>query len=145
MTKKSKILKLLKVVQKRLNVISKGNLHHLAKFQISWPSFTVILGNFQKLEQDENFLEQDMRTTFKFYELKWFGRLDISNSEWLRVKLSWIDDMMTRDDKKSKILKLLRIVQKRLNMISKGILHHLTEFYGHFREFSKNWNKLRIF
>ena len=38
------------------------------------------------------------------------------------MKLSWIDDMMTRDDvltkKKSKILKLLKIVQKRLNMIS---------------------------
>ena len=51
-----------KIVQKRLNMISKGILHHLAKFQISWPSFTVILGNCQKLEQDENFLEQDMRT-----------------------------------------------------------------------------------
>ena len=66
--KKSKILKLLQIVQKRLNIISKGILHHLAKFQIIWPSFTVILGHFQKLEQDENFLEQDMRTvrtTFK--------------------------------------------------------------------------------
>ena len=66
--KKSNFFKLLKIVQKRLNMISKGIVHHLAKFQISWPSFTVILGNFQKLEQDENFLEQDMRTvrtTFK--------------------------------------------------------------------------------
>ena len=62
MKKKSKILKLLKIVQKRLNMIFKGILNHLAKFQISWPSFTVILGNFQKLEQDWNFLEQDMRT-----------------------------------------------------------------------------------
>ena len=62
MTKNPKILKLLKIVQKRLNMIFKGILHHLAKFQISWPSFTVILGNFQKLEQDGNFLEQDMRT-----------------------------------------------------------------------------------
>ena len=62
MTKKSKILKMYKIVQKRLNMISKGIIHHLAKFQIIWPSFTVILGNFQKLEQDENFLEQDMRT-----------------------------------------------------------------------------------
>ena len=43
-------------------MIFKGILHHLEKFQISWPSFTVILGNFQKLEQDKNFLEQDMRT-----------------------------------------------------------------------------------
>ena len=41
------------------NMISKGIIHHLAKFLISWPSFTIILGNFQKLEQDENFLEQD--------------------------------------------------------------------------------------
>ena len=36
------------------------------------------------------------------------------------VKLSWIDDMMTRDDvlmtKKSKFFKLLKIVQKRLNI-----------------------------
>ena len=39
-------------------MISKGILHHLAKFQINLPSFTVIEGNFQKLEQDENFLEQ---------------------------------------------------------------------------------------
>ena len=66
-------------------MISKGILHHLAKFQINWPSFTVILGNFQKLKQDENFLEQDMRTvrtTLKMvmYELKWFVRLDISKS-----------------------------------------------------------------
>ena len=60
--KKSKFLKLLKIVQKRLNMISKDILHYLAKFQISWPSFTVILGNFEKLEQDENFLEQDIRT-----------------------------------------------------------------------------------
>ena len=37
----------------------KAILHHLAKFQISWLSFTVILGDFQKLEQEENFLEQD--------------------------------------------------------------------------------------
>ena len=64
-------------------MISKGILHHLAEFQISWPSFKVILGNFQKLEQDENFLEQDMRTVrtarlkWYFYELKWFGKLDI--------------------------------------------------------------------
>ena len=61
-------LKLLKIVQKLLNTISKGILHHLAKLQISWPSFTVILENFQKLKRDENFLEQDMRTvrtTFK--------------------------------------------------------------------------------
>ena len=43
-------------------MISNDILHHLAKFQISWLSFRVILGNFQKLEQDENFLEQDMRT-----------------------------------------------------------------------------------
>ena len=43
-------------------MIFKGILHHLAKFQISWPSFTIILGNFQKLEQDGNFLEQDIRT-----------------------------------------------------------------------------------
>ena len=48
--KKSKILKLLQIVQKRLNIISKGILHHLAKFQIIWPSFTVILGHFQKLD-----------------------------------------------------------------------------------------------
>ena len=65
--------KLLKITQTRLNMISKGILHHLAKFLISWLSFTVILGNFQKLEQDENFLEQNMRivrTMFKmfFYE-----------------------------------------------------------------------------
>ena len=46
MTKKIDILKLLKIVQKRSNMISKGILHDLAKFQISWPSFTVILGNF---------------------------------------------------------------------------------------------------
>ena len=57
--KKSKILKLLKIVQKRSNMISKGIIHHSAKFQISWSSFTVIQGNFQKLEQDENFLNQD--------------------------------------------------------------------------------------
>ena len=48
------------------------------------------------------------------------------------MELSWIDDMMTRDDvvmtKISKILKLLKIVQKRLNMISKAILHHLAKF-----------------
>ena len=62
MTKKFKMLNLLNIVQKRLNMISKGILHHLAKFQINWSSFTVILGNFQKLEQEENFLEQDMRT-----------------------------------------------------------------------------------
>ena len=71
--KKSKILKLLKIVQKRMNMIFKGILHHLAKFQISWPSFTVILGKFQKLEQDGNFLEQDMRTvrtTFKMVILR---------------------------------------------------------------------------
>ena len=71
--KKSKFLKLLKIAQKRLNMISKGILHHLAKFQISWPSFTVILGYFQKLEQDENFLEQDIRTvrtTFKMVILQ---------------------------------------------------------------------------
>ena len=79
--KKSKILKLFKIVQKRLNVISKGILHHLAKFQINWPTFTVILGNFQKLEQDENFLEQGMRTvrtTFKMVILRvkmvWYVR-----------------------------------------------------------------------
>ena len=54
--------KLLKIVQKRLNMIFKGILHHLTKFQISWPNFRVILGNFQKLEQEKNFLEQDMRT-----------------------------------------------------------------------------------
>ena len=41
-------------------MISKGIIHHLAKFQIIWPSFKVILGNSQKLEQDENFLEQGM-------------------------------------------------------------------------------------
>ena len=40
-------------------MISNGILHHLAKFQHSWPSFTVILGSFQKLERDEKFLEQD--------------------------------------------------------------------------------------
>ena len=54
-------------------VLTKNILHHLAKFQISWASFTVILGNFQKLEQDENFLEQDMRTvrtTFKMVMLR---------------------------------------------------------------------------
>ena len=71
--KKSKILKLLISVQKRLNMISKSILNHLAKFQIIWQSFTVILGNFQKLEQDENFLEQDMRTvrtTFKMVILR---------------------------------------------------------------------------
>ena len=54
-------------------MMSKGILHHLAKFQISGPSFTVILGNFQKLEQDENFLEQGMRTvrtTFKMVILR---------------------------------------------------------------------------
>ena len=86
MTKKSKILKLYKIVQKRLNMISKGIIHHLAKFQIIWPSFTVILGNFQKLEQDENFLEQDMRTvrtTLKMVILrvKWFVKLDTSKRE----------------------------------------------------------------
>ena len=43
MTKKSKILKLLKIVQKQLNMISKGIIHHFAKFLIIWPSFTVIL------------------------------------------------------------------------------------------------------
>ena len=43
-------------------MIPKGILHHLAKFQISWPSFTVSLGNLQKFEQDDNFLEQDMKT-----------------------------------------------------------------------------------
>ena len=43
-------------------MIFKGILHHLAKFQLSWPSFTVILGKFKKLEQDGNFLEQDMKT-----------------------------------------------------------------------------------
>ena len=62
MTKKSNIIKLLRIVQKRLNMIFKGILHHLAKFQLSWPSFTVILGKFKKLEQDGNFLEQDMKT-----------------------------------------------------------------------------------
>ena len=54
-------------------MISNGILHHLAKFKISWPSFTVILGIFQKLEQDENFLEQVMktvRTTFKMVILR---------------------------------------------------------------------------
>ena len=76
--KKSNIQKLLKIVQKRLNVISKGILHHLAKFQISWPSLTVILGNFQKLEQDENFLEQDMRT------VRTSSKMVI-----LRVKMVW--------------------------------------------------------
>ena len=76
--KKSKILKLLKVVQKRLNMVSKGILHHLAKFQISWSSFTVILGNFQKLEQDENFLEQDMRTVRTTFKM-----------ELLRIKMVW--------------------------------------------------------
>ena len=60
-------------------MISKGILHHLAKFQISWPSFTVILGNFQNLEQDENFLEQVMRTvrtTFKGGQAFQFGKTD---------------------------------------------------------------------
>ena len=72
------------------------------------------------------------------------------------MKLSWIDDMMTRDDvlmtKKSKILKLLKIVQKRLNMISKSILHHLAKFQISWPSFrvilgnlKKNWNKMRIF
>ena len=46
MTKNRNVCKLLKIVQKRLNMISKGILNHLAKFQINWPSFTVILGNF---------------------------------------------------------------------------------------------------
>ena len=60
----SKIFKLLKIVQKRSNMISQGILHHLAKFQISWPSLTVILGNFQKLEQDENFFT---KVVFEIY------------------------------------------------------------------------------
>ena len=38
------------------------------------------------------------------------------------MKLSLVDNVMTRDDKKSKILKVLKIVQKQLNMISKGIM-----------------------
>ena len=41
--------------------------------------------------------------------------------------------MMTRDmmiTKKSKVLKLLKIVQKRLNMISKGIPGHLQRTSG---------------
>ena len=59
-------------------MISKGILHHLTKFQISWPSFRVILGNFQKLEQDENFLEQDMRTV-----------RTTSKMVLLRVKMVW--------------------------------------------------------
>ena len=41
MTKKSKILKLLKIVKKRLNMIFKGILRHLTQFQISWLSFMV--------------------------------------------------------------------------------------------------------
>ena len=65
MTKKSKFCKLLKITQTRLNMISKGILHHLAKFL----SFTVILGNFQKLEQDENFLEQNMRTVRTMFKM----------------------------------------------------------------------------
>ena len=63
-----------------------------------------------------------------------------------------IDDMMTRDDKKIENFKIAQIVHTRLNMISKGILHHLAkfqiswpvaEFYGHFREFPKRtfWKK----
>ena len=47
-------------------MITKGILHHLTKFQISWPCFTVILGNLKKLEQGmiifgtrREFLEQD--------------------------------------------------------------------------------------
>ena len=59
-------------------MISQGILHHLAKFQISWPSFTVILGNFQKLEQDENFLEQDIRTVRTTFKMVF-----------LRVKMVW--------------------------------------------------------
>ena len=55
--RKSKNLKLLRIVQKRSDMISKGILHHLAKFQNSWPSFTVILGNFQKLEQGMTIFE----------------------------------------------------------------------------------------
>ena len=72
-----------------------------------------------------------VRTTFKMVILrvKMVCRSDISNSERMRVKLSWIDDMMTRDDvvmtKKSTFFK---IVQKRLNMIFKGILRHLAKF-----------------
>ena len=46
-----KKIKKFKIVQNWSNIISKGILHHLAKFPISWPSFTVILGDFQKLEQ----------------------------------------------------------------------------------------------
>ena len=50
--------------------------------------------------------------------------------------------MMTRDDvvmtKISKILKLFKIVQKRLNMISfNEVSDRLGEFYGHLREFPK--------
>ena len=48
-TKKSKFLKLLKIVQRRLYIISKGILHHLAKFQISWPSFRFIFREFPKI------------------------------------------------------------------------------------------------
>ena len=59
-------------------MISKGILHDLAKFQISWRSFRVILGNFQKLEQDENFLEQDMRTVRTTFKM-----------ELLRIKMVW--------------------------------------------------------
>ena len=59
-------------------MISKGILHDLAKFQISWPSSRVILGNLQKLEQDENFLEQDMRTV-----------RTTSKMVLLRVKMVW--------------------------------------------------------
>ena len=42
--------------------------------------------------------------------------------------------MMTRDDKKN--VKLIKIVQKRSNMISK-VSNQLVKFYSHVREFPK--------
>ena len=63
------------------------------------------------------------------------------------MKLSWIDDMMTRDDKQSKILKLLKIIQKRLNMVSKGVLHHLAKFqisWLSFRVILGNFQKSKL-
>ena len=72
MTKKIENFKIALNCPKPLNMIFKCILHHLAKFQINWPSFTVILGNFQKLEQDENFLVKmrTVRTTFKMAILR---------------------------------------------------------------------------